>query len=89
MLYRHATDVIALVSGTIFAGLAAVWLLMLTDVIDIEQAWIGGPVILIVAGVLGLLVTLTPSRPASADTHGSDDGDAPLDRDDDTATDQP
>jgi hypothetical protein len=63
MLHRHATDVIALVSGTIFAGVAAVWLLTITDAIDIEQAWIGGPVILIIAGVLGLLVTLTPSRP--------------------------
>jgi len=62
MLQRHATDVIALVSGTIFAGLAVVWILMLSETIDIEQAWIGGPVILIVAGVLGLLVTLTPNR---------------------------
>jgi hypothetical protein len=62
MLHRHATDVVALVSGTIFAGLAAVWLLIITEAVDVEQAWIGGPVILIVAGVLGLLVTLTPNR---------------------------
>jgi len=62
MLHRHATDVVALVSGTIFAGLAIVWILMLTETIDVEQAWIGGPVILIIAGVLGLLVTLTPDR---------------------------
>lgn len=62
MLHRHATDVVALVSGTIFAGLAIVWILMLTETIDIEQAWIGGPVILIIAGILGLLVTLTPNR---------------------------
>lgn len=65
MLHRHATDVIALVSGTIFAGLSIVWLLTLTDTIDLEQAWIGGPVILIIAGVLGLLVALTPSRPSA------------------------
>lgn len=62
MLHRHATDVVALVSGTIFAGLAAVWLLIVSDTIDLERAWIGGPVILIIAGVLGLLVTLTPNR---------------------------
>jgi hypothetical protein len=80
MLHRHATDVVALVSGTIFAGLTAVWLLIITEAVDVEQAWIGGPVILIIAGVLGLLVTLTPSRsePAPAlptwNDEPSDDG---------------
>jgi hypothetical protein len=65
MLQRHATDVISLVSGTIFAGVTAVWLLEITDVIELDEAWMAGPVILIIAGVLGLIVALRPSRPAT------------------------
>jgi hypothetical protein len=33
MLHRHATDFVALVCGTIFAGLTAVWLLILVGLI--------------------------------------------------------
>lgn len=62
MLPRHATDVVSLVSGTVFAGFAAVWLLTVTDVIDLDQAWLAGPAILIVAGVVGLAAALRPSR---------------------------
>jgi hypothetical protein len=62
MSQRHATDVTSLVSGTLFAGVTAVWLLNVTDLIDLEQAWLGGPLVLIVAGVVGLLATLGPGR---------------------------
>lgn len=62
MMQRHAPDVVALVAGTIFAGFTAVWLLILSDVIEMEQASLGGPAILIVAGVLGLAVALSPNR---------------------------
>jgi hypothetical protein len=62
MWQRHATDVTSLVSGTVFAGATAIWLLNVTDVIDLEEAWVGGPVVLIVAGVVGLIATLRPSR---------------------------
>jgi hypothetical protein len=65
MLRRHAPDVVSLVFGTLFAGAAAIWLLSAADVIDYEDAWIAGPVILIVAGVLGLVVALRPAGPAS------------------------
>jgi hypothetical protein len=65
-MHRHAPDVVSLVFGTLFAGLALTWLLSATEVIDDEQAWIAGPVTLIVAGVLGLVVALRPSRPDSA-----------------------
>ena len=68
MLHRHAPDVVSLVFGTLFAGFTAIWLLSETDVIDYQQAWLAGPVILIIAGVLGLSVALRPSpscRPSS------------------------
>jgi hypothetical protein len=64
MLRRHAPDVVSLVFVTLFAGFAVIWLLSATDVIDYKQAWLAGPAILIVAGVLGLLIALRPSRPA-------------------------
>jgi apolipoprotein N-acyltransferase len=64
MLRRHAPDVVSLVFGTLFAGFAAIWLLNATDVIDSQEAWLAGPAILIVAGVLGLVVALRPSEPA-------------------------
>ncbi len=64
MFPRHATDVISLVAGTIFAGFTAVWILTLTDTIDANQAWLGGPIILIAAGALGLAAALRPdARP--------------------------
>jgi hypothetical protein len=64
MLHRHAPDVVSLVFGILFGGSAAIWLLSETDVIDYQQAWIGGPAILIVAGVVGLSLALRPNRPA-------------------------
>jgi hypothetical protein len=62
MLRRHAPDVVSLVFGTLFAGFAVIWLLNATDVIDSESAWLAGPAILIVAGILGLVVALRPSE---------------------------
>jgi hypothetical protein len=64
MLRRHAPDVVSLVFGILFAGFSVIWLLSATDVIDYKQAWLAGPAILIVAGVLGLLIALRPTRPA-------------------------
>ena len=66
MLHRHAPDVVSLVFGTLFAGFVAIWLLSETDVIDYKEAWLAGPAILIVAGVLGLLVALRPSNSSEA-----------------------
>jgi hypothetical protein len=57
---RHAIDVTSLVFGTIFAGFTVVWLLTVTDTIDENQAWLGGPIILIAAGALGLATALRP-----------------------------
>ncbi len=60
MFPRHATDVVALVFGVIFAGFTMVWLLHATDVIDHDQAWIFGPVVLVAAGTTGLVAALRP-----------------------------
>ncbi|MBA3309545.1 MAG: hypothetical protein H0U28_05720 [Nocardioidaceae bacterium] len=48
--------------GTIFAGFTVVWLLDLTGVIERDDAWLAGPVILVVAGTMGLLTALRPRR---------------------------
>ena len=62
MTPRHATDVISLVFGVIFAGFTVVWLLELSGLIDEGQAWISAPVMLIAAGLVGLLTALRPRR---------------------------
>ncbi len=62
MFQRHATDVISLVFGTLFAGLTVAWLLVVSDVIHIEDAGVAGPVILIVARTAGLIAALRPSN---------------------------
>ncbi|MGA9343875.1 MAG: hypothetical protein WBV37_02120 [Nocardioidaceae bacterium] len=66
MFPRHATDVISLVAGTIFAGFTAVWLLTLSGAIGTDRAWIGAPVILMAAGAVGLAAALRPQRPPRA-----------------------
>jgi hypothetical protein len=58
MSQRHATDVISLIFGIIFAGIFAVWALTGADVIDLRQVGLAGPAILIAAGAVGLAVAL-------------------------------
>jgi hypothetical protein len=58
MSQRHATDVISLIFGIIFAGIFAVWALTGADVIDLGQVGLAGPAILIAAGAVGLAVAL-------------------------------
>lgn len=62
---RHATDVVSLVFGVIFAGFALVWLLTVTDLIDVDQAWLVGPAVLVAAGGVGLFTSLRPRRDPS------------------------
>lgn len=62
MFPRHATDVISLVFGTLFAGLTVAWLLVVNDVIDLDEARVVWPVILIVAGTVGLMAALRPGK---------------------------
>ena len=51
-----------LVFGLLFLGIATVWLLRTTDVIGPHDLAISGPVVLIAAGVVGLVVSLASSR---------------------------
>lgn len=69
MFPRHATDVISLVFGAIFAGFTVVWLLTATGVIGLDDARLAGPVALITAGAIGLVVALRP-RKRSDQTRG-------------------
>lgn len=64
MLQRHATDVVSLVFGIVFAGFTAMWALDEADRLHGSQVWWAGPVVLIVAGGAGLAAALRPSRAA-------------------------
>lgn len=62
MFPRHATDVISLVFGTLFAGLTVVWLLVVGDVLELDEARVAWPVILVIAGAVGLVAALRPQK---------------------------
>ena len=55
---KHDTDVTSLVFGLLFVGLAAVWALVHYDVLTLPAASVVGPVLLVLAGVAGLLISL-------------------------------
>jgi hypothetical protein len=67
MSQRHATDVVSLVFGMIFAGVFAVWVLTGAHLIDFAQVWLAGPVILIAAGVVGLGAALRSDARSGGD----------------------
>jgi hypothetical protein len=58
MSQRHATDVVSLTFGIIFAGVVLVWALTGADVIDVGSIGLAGPAILIAAGTVGLVAAL-------------------------------
>jgi hypothetical protein len=63
-----------LVVGLLFLGIATIWLLRTTGLISAGQIALSGPVVLIAAGVIGLVVSLGASRPhrPSRPDHTSD-----------------
>ena len=67
MLQRHATDVVSLVFGVVFAGLTVVWALTEADRVHGSHAWWIGPAVLIIAGGAGLAAALRASRPSGSD----------------------
>ncbi len=73
MFPQHATDIISLVFGTIFAGFTVVWLLVVTDLIAWDDARVAGPVTLIAAGAVGLVAALRPLRESDDDPTASAD----------------
>jgi hypothetical protein len=47
-----------LVFGLVFLGVAALWALVQSDLLSLPDAWVVGPVVLVVAGLVGIAVTL-------------------------------
>jgi hypothetical protein len=73
MSQRHATDVVALVFGTVFAGFTVVWGLTVSHSLHHGGAWWAGPLVLIIAGAAGLVAALRPERPERIErTEGTD-----------------
>ncbi len=62
MSQRHATDVVSLVFGTIFAGFSVIWLIYIAGHLQNHDAWWAGPLVLVVAGAAGLVASLRPGR---------------------------
>jgi uncharacterized membrane protein len=61
-LRRHATDVTSLVMGIVFLGVAAMWPLLHYDVLTLPGASIVLPTVLVLAGVIGLVVSMARVR---------------------------
>jgi hypothetical protein len=55
---RHDTDVMSLVFGLVFLGVAALWALVQSDLLSLPDASVFGPAVLVVAGLIGIAVTL-------------------------------
>jgi fatty acid desaturase len=64
---RHDTDVTSLVFGLLFLGLAVVWALVEVDVVSWPDASGFFPVLLVVAGLVGLLSSVRRSRRSRRD----------------------
>jgi hypothetical protein len=56
---RHDVDVTSLVFGLIFLGVAGAWALVQNELISLPDLSVAGPAVLIVAGVVGLVATVT------------------------------
>lgn len=73
-LRRHATDVTSLVFGIVFLGIAAVAPLVEYDVLSLPSAGIVLPVVLLAAGLVGLVGSvLRVRRPADREDYGPDE----------------
>jgi hypothetical protein len=59
---RHETDVTSLVFGLIFLGLAAIWVLVYHDVIGWIRLGVVVPILLISAGIIGLVASIRSGR---------------------------
>ncbi len=66
---RHEADVTSLVFGLLFLGIAAVWVLVQQDVVSWPDASRIFPVLLVVAGLAGLVSSLTRSRRSRGGEH--------------------
>ena len=62
---KHDTDVTSLVFGLLFLGLAGLWALVQYDVLTLPTASLVAPIVLVAAGVAGLLLTVRRGASAS------------------------
>ena len=58
----HSVKIPHLVFGLLFLGIAAVWALVASEAIDADRLPVLAPAVLIVAGVIGLAVSLASGR---------------------------
>jgi uncharacterized membrane protein HdeD (DUF308 family) len=58
---RHPVDVISLIFGLIFVGIAAWWLLARVSSIALPVGWVIA-IALVVIGTIGLLAAIRPTR---------------------------
>jgi hypothetical protein len=65
---RHDTDVTSLVFGLLFLGVAVMWALVESDVVSWPDASGIFPVLLVVAGVIGLVSSVRRSRRSRAES---------------------
>lgn len=59
---RHETDVMSLVFGLVFLGIAGLWALVRYDVLSLPDASLAGPAVLVAAGLVGVVATVRHSR---------------------------
>ncbi|MGL5859439.1 MAG: hypothetical protein ACRC35_13730 [Angustibacter sp.] len=59
---RHDIDPTSLVFGVVFLTLATLWALRETDIVSTSTAAASVPVLLVTAGVLGLIGTVSNAR---------------------------
>ena len=59
---RHETDVTSLVFGLVFLGVAGLWALVQADLLSLPDASVLGPAVLVVAGLVGIAVTVRRAR---------------------------
>jgi len=62
---RHDADAVSLVFGLIFLGLAAGWSLTKADLVQVGDLPLAGPILLVAAGAIGLVVSLRRGRRAA------------------------
>jgi hypothetical protein len=65
---RHETDVVSLVFGLVFLGVSVMWPLVHYEVLGLPGLEVAAPVLLVSAGLAGLLASFSRSRRGSDTT---------------------
>jgi hypothetical protein len=63
-----------LVFGVVFLGVAAIWALVQSDLLSLPDASVLGPAVLVVAGLIGIAVTLRRGGRAGRSDRGAGSG---------------